>query len=166
MGVILCAFMDIDPNGPLASRFFVSSHLIITEEPLPNGLHYKPSSLCAAGPATLRTRERCGVEMNRIMKNLRADVVANRFTSVPTMDLYNQETWALDLRQIGFNFAAFNSSEYNPIDLTKRQAKHFQLKEMEDYAAEGRMLEWYDDLPARIEKKAQKQHPFYKTHGM
>jgi hypothetical protein len=157
--------MNIDPNGSLASRFFVSACLITTEEPLPNGLHYKPSPMFAEGTFVRTLRNKCGVEMSMILKNLRAGITCgSRFTPVPTMDLYNQDTWAFDLRQMGFNFAAF-SPENNPIDLTKRKAKHYQLKEMEDYAAEGRILEWYDDLPARPEKKAQKQHAFYNTYG-
>jgi hypothetical protein len=33
---------------------------------------------------------------------------------------------------------------------------------MEDYAVEGRIIEWYDDEPARLKREAERQHPFFK----
>jgi hypothetical protein len=166
MSHIVCAMMDINANGPEARRFFTSSYLITVPEPLPNGLHYKPSPLCSQGPCMAYMKDKTEASLTLVLESMKQRLSGpSRRGYFPNMDLYDRRTWAFDLKCIGFEFAAF-APQNNPIELNQRFVKPTKQREMEDYAVEGQISEWYDDLPARIEKKKQMSHPFFNTWPM
>jgi hypothetical protein len=159
---ILCGLLHLDPStGTSGKQFFRSAWLVTTDEPLANGLHYKPATMCVSSSIMCDRKNRCTVHMAMILKDLRRGTqMVNRYGHLPTMDLYNDKTWAFDLRYIGFSFASF-LPQNNPIDLNTRQAKPSSKNEIEDYAVQGRILKWFNDLPARLKKQRQLSHLFY-----
>jgi hypothetical protein len=164
MNLVVCAVMNVDPNGPHAYRHFRSSGLVLTDEPLPNGLHYKPNIMFGMGEVDHFYKRRLNSDVRAILSRMRAGSKHKRYTTIPSMDLYNEKTWSFDLRQIGFEFPKF-ATNHNPFDLTKPRATNYpqKYKEIEDYAAEGRIIDWYRDLPARRERQAQFAHPLFRT---
>jgi hypothetical protein len=159
MSRFLCEIFNINPEGPSARPFFRSAYLISTPEPLSNGLHYKPSDYYSRGHVTFNEYDKCSNSLLHVLRMAKKGVGFHSGWLPLSMDLYDERTWGFDLKRIGFEFASYKP-ESNPIDLKKRLAQPCKLQEMEDYAVEGRMLQWYEDEPARLAKKRRLQHPF------
>jgi hypothetical protein len=160
MSRFLCEILNINPEGPFARPFFRSAYLTSTIEPLSNGLHYKPSDYYSRSPVTFDEYDKCSSTLLYALRMAKKGVGFNGAWLPLSMDLYDEKTWGFDLKRIGFQFANYKPGS-NPIDLKKRQAQPDKLQEMEDYAVEGRMLQWYEDEPARLLKKRRLQHPFF-----
>jgi hypothetical protein len=122
MNLVVCAVMNVDPNGPHAYRHFRSSGLVLTGEPLPNGLHYKPNIMFGMGEVDHFYKRRLNSDVRAILSRMRAGSKHKRYTIIPSMDLYNEKTWSFDLRQIGFEFPKF-ATNHNPFDLTKPEQR-------------------------------------------
>jgi hypothetical protein len=80
--------------------------------------------------------------------------------SVPTMGLYDEETWGFDLEKIVFRWAKHWPNKV-PFYLKNRVAKPYKVQELEDYAVDGRITEWHKDLPARFKSLKHNLDPFY-----
>jgi hypothetical protein len=158
---LLCVYMGVDAkNGTGGRILFNSAYLVSTEEPSPNGLHYKPSNMSLR---KIRPEVKSACERNtaNMFRSLRRGVVLGGHNGfVPTMDLYNKETWGFELQRFGFGWAPYHP-ESAPFDLSKRRVIPEKRKEIEDYALDGRIMDWYKDLPARLERQQQLKHPFY-----
>jgi hypothetical protein len=163
MTLLLCVIMKAERFGPHDGRFFKSSQLVLSNTPSANGLHYKPSPMFGMAEIDRFTKRRITGDLRVIICRMMAGKPTGRYTLIPSMDLYSPESYSFDLREIGFNFPAFIPG-YNPFDLTApRPAPATPIvKQMEDYAVEGRIIEWYDDEPARLKCEAERQHPFFK----
>jgi hypothetical protein len=90
-------------------------------------------------------------------------------TRIPTMDLFKRETWAFDLGLIGFYPHGISSSPspvLNVWDVTGEVGTKLRdRRELEDYVMKDQVLQWYEGLPAREERKRQLAHPFYGSTG-
>jgi hypothetical protein len=168
MNLVVCLMLNLDPDGEQGhdARFFKSHGLTVTDEPMPNGLHYKPNNWFGTDqidPFKKRTTE---PDIRAILSRIRREMKGQRLTLIGRIDMYNEKSHTFDLRKIGFHFPA-HLPDHNPFDLTEFRAKKYPQRDqnIEDYAAEGRVTEWYRDLPARHEREAQRtsMHPFFKA---
>jgi hypothetical protein len=67
---ILCGLLHLDPStGTSGKQFFRSAWLVTTDEPLANGLHYKPATMCVSSSIMSDRKNRCTIDMAMILKD-------------------------------------------------------------------------------------------------
>jgi hypothetical protein len=124
MNLVVCLILNLDPDGEQGhdARFFKSHGLTVTDEPMPNGLHYKPNNWFGTDqidPFKKRTTE---PDIRAILSRMRRGMKGQRLTLIGRIDMYNEKSHTFDLRKIGFHFPA-HLPDHNPFDLTEFRAK-------------------------------------------
>jgi hypothetical protein len=165
MHVLMSTVMGLDPwSGTRGRSMFDSAALLITNDPEPSGLHYK-TSIQTFPCVNPEQRSACERDMGHMLYKLTRGVSIGDQYYVPTMDLYNDETWVFDITKIGFRWAECGSDR-KPYDFQNRVAYADKVCEIEDYAIDGRLFEWYRDLAAKRDEqeKRKKIQPLFRTY--
>jgi hypothetical protein len=174
---VLNALADEQARNVKWNRTFRSARITVANEAFENGLHYKTVRNHGSFELPLKEDVKgiCQKDMARIFSKLRwscgspssrpsPNKLKHGYTYIPTMDLFKRETWAFDLGLIGFHPHGISSSESPHLD-GEPGTKLRDWRELEDYVMKDQVLQWYEELPAREERKRQLAHPFYGSTG-
>ena len=169
MSIYIAEQHGINPAGEFSRRWVHSSTRRSLQDP-ENDLFYKRNKATSPIPLPDSQKEEYARRVRQLAHANKVKKRPNNRTSpyfcMPhTIDLFGTDTWGLDVHfqeyvaQHG-SFASYKAQN-NHVDVSKRRVVQSTGNSIEDYAAQGRVQEWYDDAPARAERALQLAHDFY-----